>query len=362
MEQAAIADIRRSSWRPAIPASNRTYPMNCWWVAAFSDEIGSDLLGRWILDTPVLLYRTEDGHAVALEDRCPHRGTPLSLGCRKGDAVQCGYHGFTFDTDGACIDVPSMKAPPRAVQVRSFPIIEHPPFLWIYLGDPDALDRTPPPPTVPSFTDDRHAMVKGRTDMAGNFMLLKENVLDLTHFGYVHKASFEISDWMDPPKTRVDGDIVYFEQEFERTALPPLYAGALGLPAGTLYNRYEHGCFASPALQIAYVEFHDPDLPARQDPTGTFVVVHATTPINDREMLYFWVLTRDHGTSPELMHYLKDLTEIGFAEDQRVIEAVQAMANRDPLARERKEISVPADAAGVLARRALQRWMERETG
>jgi phenylpropionate dioxygenase-like ring-hydroxylating dioxygenase large terminal subunit len=64
-------------------ARTRNYPYNCWWVAAFGSEIGRSLLGRWLLDTPVVLFRREDGTVAALaalEDRCPHRQAPL---CRR---------------------------------------------------------------------------------------------------------------------------------------------------------------------------------------------------------------------------------------------------------------------------------------
>jgi phenylpropionate dioxygenase-like ring-hydroxylating dioxygenase large terminal subunit len=116
-------------WKPATDPATRNYPYNCWWVAAFSDEVSRDMLGRWLVDTPVLLYRREDGTAVALENRCPHRGAPLTLGCLKGDDVQCGYHGFRFAADGTCIDVPSMKVPPASARVRSFPLIEQAPYV-----------------------------------------------------------------------------------------------------------------------------------------------------------------------------------------------------------------------------------------
>src|SRR3546814_2311357 len=59
------------------------YPRNQWYVAAFSREVQSGSpLRRVLLDTPVLLYRTEAGQPVALYDRCPHRGAPLSNGKR----------------------------------------------------------------------------------------------------------------------------------------------------------------------------------------------------------------------------------------------------------------------------------------
>lgn len=67
-----MLEVTRSDkhkWNPPVPAAKRNYPMNCWWVAALSDEVNQNLLGRWLLDTPVLLYRTEDGRAVAIPSR-----------------------------------------------------------------------------------------------------------------------------------------------------------------------------------------------------------------------------------------------------------------------------------------------------
>ena len=78
---------------------------NCWYVAAWASEITRAPLARMFLGEPVLLYRREDGTAVALEDRCCHRNVPLSLGRITGDAVRCGYHGMTFGPDG----VPAMS-------------------------------------------------------------------------------------------------------------------------------------------------------------------------------------------------------------------------------------------------------------
>lgn len=49
------AESKPEKWTAPTPASKRNYPMNCWWVAAFADEVGEALLGRWLLDTPVLL-------------------------------------------------------------------------------------------------------------------------------------------------------------------------------------------------------------------------------------------------------------------------------------------------------------------
>src|ERR1700733_10105608 len=88
------------------------YPLNQWWVAATSDEVGRTLLPRWLLDKPILLYRTESGSAVALDDRCPHRWAPLSSGYLAGDNVVCGYHGFEFGPTGQCVKIPTPASIP----------------------------------------------------------------------------------------------------------------------------------------------------------------------------------------------------------------------------------------------------------
>jgi vanillate O-demethylase monooxygenase subunit len=334
-------------WVPPTPASTRNYPHNCWWVAALSEEVGQTPFDRWLLDMPVLLYRKEDGHAVALEGRCPHRGAPLAFGCRKGDAIQCGYHGFTFAPTGECVKVPSIKT---AV-----------PPIRMYLGDPQVIDSVPPPLTLDWTVDPSFAVVSGRMDIKANYMLLKENVLDLTHFGFVHANTFKITDWIDPPQVDVTGDIVTYRQHFERSPLPPPFAEPLKLPAGTPFNRENYGSFISPALQIAAVDFIAPD---REDPaaiSGKFRIAHATTPIDATRMHYFYLLARDHGNTPEEMQTLAQLSRIGFAEDEKMIEGVQHVLSRDPRPQKSWEVSVKTDTAGVQARRAVDRWMQRET-
>ena len=69
---------------------------NAWYVAAWTHEIEPGRIhARTIIDQPLVLYRTTDG-IVALEDRCPHRFAPLSLGRLEGDALRCMYHGLKF--------------------------------------------------------------------------------------------------------------------------------------------------------------------------------------------------------------------------------------------------------------------------
>jgi phenylpropionate dioxygenase-like ring-hydroxylating dioxygenase large terminal subunit len=350
-------DAAGERWTAPVPVEARNYPYHCWWVAGLSSEVGRTLLGRWLLDTPVLLYRREDGTAVALENRCPHRGAPLSLGCLKGDDVQCGYHGFLYGSDGACRNVPSMKAPLPAARLRSFALVEQPPYLWIWLGDPARITDAPPPPRIDWTGDPAFARIEGRMDVAANYLLLKENVLDLTHFGFVHATTFRITDWVDPPRFSSDRDSTGYRQEFRRSPLPGVFAEPLGLAPGTPWNRDNHGSFVSPALQVAAVDLIDPQSGSL---AGRFRVSHATTPIDAGHMHYFWAAGRDFGTDAQSMAALEALTKQGFAEDEAMLEAIQALQQRDPRGAAAPEVSVRMDTAGVQARRIVARWMERD--
>lgn len=339
-------------------SDRRNYPLNCWWVAAFADEVGRAPMSRWLLDTPVVLYRTEAGKIVALEDRCPHRQAPLSMGSIQGDAIECGYHGFQFGADGRCVRVPSMSSPPP-IRVQTYPVREEGPLVWIYLGDRDRIDDVPPPPEFPWMTDPSYAIRKGTMHIAANYLLLKENVLDLTHLGYVHAASFQITDWVNPPIVTTEGDTVEYRQEFVRSPLAPGYALSLGLEPGTPWNRVGTGKSISPASHESMVAFFDPDNP--QHCNGRNYFAHLATPIDMRSMHYFYVVGRNFGRDDDLMDKFAEILVHGFKEDEAVLMKVQEMLSRTPRRGSTGERSVKADAAGIEARRAVERWMARET-
>ena len=88
-------------------------PRNAWYPLTWSRNVTRKLAAQRVLGIDLVVYRTESGDAVALDDVCPHRLAPLSMGKLKGDAVECGYHGMTFAADGRCIRIPGQKGDPR---------------------------------------------------------------------------------------------------------------------------------------------------------------------------------------------------------------------------------------------------------
>ena len=118
---------------------------NCWYVAAWDHELDGKLLARTILEQPVLLYRGESGAAVALDNRCCHRGALLSNGRREGDCVRCMYHGLKFDPTGKCMQIPGQDNMPAKLGVRSYPVVERDHLVWIWMGDPAKADPVDDP-------------------------------------------------------------------------------------------------------------------------------------------------------------------------------------------------------------------------
>jgi nitrite reductase/ring-hydroxylating ferredoxin subunit len=78
------------------------------------------ILSAFDLALLLVFFRGTDGGAAALQDRCCHRGAPLSLGRVKDNLLQCGYHGMCFDAGGQCVLVPGQSSIPPAARVRSY--------------------------------------------------------------------------------------------------------------------------------------------------------------------------------------------------------------------------------------------------
>src|SRR5215469_11599016 len=153
---------------------------NCWYVAGWASEVPQDtFFSRTLLSIPVVLWRKqEDGKVIAFEDRCCHRGAPLSKGRREGDCVRCMYHGLKFDATGACVEVPGQDRIPPRMKVKSFPVVERHKWLWIWMGDPAKAD----PSLIPDtrwLDDPAWASLEGYTHYETNYILIADNLLDL---------------------------------------------------------------------------------------------------------------------------------------------------------------------------------------
>lgn len=125
-----------------------------WWAVARSEDVNSDKpINVDIGDQPIVLWRDQQGVVRALEDRCPHRRTPLSLGCVLDNGmIQCGYHGWTYDgKTGHLKDIPNLKSKtkfPPIYRAAAFAVSEGAGFIRVCL-DSKASAPAPIADTLP---------------------------------------------------------------------------------------------------------------------------------------------------------------------------------------------------------------------
>jgi vanillate O-demethylase monooxygenase subunit len=333
------------------------YPFNCWYVAATSDEIDATPLARRLLDTPVVLYRTDSRDVVAMADRCLHRAYPLSAGRVEGDRLVCGYHGFAYDPSGSCVDVPSQDNVPPGARVRTFPIYERAPFVWIWLGQPGAaVLRTPP--ATPWFTDPAWARHGEQLHAGANYLLLHEHYLDLTNVFAMHTAN--VPPGMERLPSLDEVEVSEMSVGYTRV-LPPARladweAEATGLPRSPEYRRREQGTFVSPALHVQRWVIETDD-------TGSFeqMRIHGFTPETPTTTHMFLQIAHNYATdrtvvSEHLRTVFLDMTR----RDVAVLELVQRQLTEG--GGPRREVNVKADRAALRARRVAQAMVAEEAG
>ena len=210
-------------------------------------DVGREPLGRRVLGTGVVLFRTTDGTAVALEDRCAHRPYPLSLGRVDGDRIVSGYTGFAYDARGFCVHVPTQSEIPVGARVRAFPVHEDGAFVWVWLGEP-ALAGLRRPPATPWLNDPEWATLGDEWETDADLLLLHENFADITHVAVVdpYIAPPVLRNSPPPLEVEVTETTVSFSRTYQPAPIPQWQAELLGLPADAEHVQREQGAFVTP--------------------------------------------------------------------------------------------------------------------
>ncbi len=192
---------------PAIPtgdaggglAALRAY----WHPVAWSEEVGATPVATSLLGERLLLWRLE-GAVVTAADRCPHRGTQLSLG-KLGDSgtITCPYHGWEFAASGACVRIPQLapgKPIPSRIGLATYATKERAGIVWVALEEPVG-----PVPDFPEWEDPSYRHVRcDRYTWATSAGRMVENFTDFGHLGYLHDGLLGSIDDLVVPDHRVE--------------------------------------------------------------------------------------------------------------------------------------------------------------
>lgn len=341
--------------------ADETTPLirNCWYVAAFSSDLTpGKLLARRLLDANVVLYRTEAGIA-ALHDRCAHRSLPLSDGYIEDGKVVCGYHGFRYDTKGTCVYVPSQpERCPGGIAVRSFPVVEHSPHVWIWMGDPSLADPQKIPGAPWMRDSDEWAGSHGYMHVKANYVFLHENLLDLSHLSYLHAKTFGTPDYAGAPFDIQTGDGAFIVQRtVAPTRLPPVYAEPTGM-TGVDAARIVTSTYVSPALSYTELLLRNLELPEEKRRDYHLKTAQIITPESDGTLHYHFTVVRDFALHDQTMsEFILSSIKAAFDEDVYALERITQVRLDEPVFHER---SVAADRAGVAMRKHLKKLAEQE--
>ncbi|MEW6155289.1 MAG: aromatic ring-hydroxylating dioxygenase subunit alpha [Actinomycetota bacterium] len=287
-----------------------------WYVACLSRDLGG---GRWtglaraqrplartVAGTPLALFRDGRGRAVALVDRCPHRNVPLSCGTVGDGLLQCCYHGWRFDGDGACREVPGLtgdRPDRRGRRATPLPTAEHDGFVWARTGPVPGTGGTVGGPTGTGTGDngtgdngtgdaDAHGpyrfpyvgqagystVYKHKRFAAGLHACL-ENTLDVPHTAFLHGGLFRGGRPPTEIEVVVRQTAAGVEAEYVGEPRPEGLAGRILAPEGGVVSHVDR--FVLPS--IAQVEYRLGE--------NHLINTAAFTPVGERETVMHAAIT-----------------------------------------------------------------------
>lgn len=346
------------------------YIRNAWYVAAFSSEVGRTPLARTYLEEPVVLYRTEAGQVVAMLDACPHRTLPLSLGKLVGDRIQCGYHGLEFNEKGHCIYEPETKQPLAWATVRTYPVEERYGWVFIWMGEPELADPAKVPTFHKKMVDENWDTVSGYVLIECGYRMIIDNLLDLSHLGYVHGTSLGNPDFAE--KTEYSeryvehptlGRGVRFDHIVRDAANPEFYAFMDGN-----VDRWTTTEYYAPAhlfIRVGQYPAGTVDLEAEMESADAWEIYHSATPETETTSHDFWAHVREGGVvTGEAAEAIERQIHLVINEDVPVYTAQQRRVTQ--LGKGNVDVqprgSLRADRSLWLARRIINQRLAQENG
>ena len=338
----------------SVGANSSVFLRNAWYVAAISKHVQRKLVPIRLLGTDLVFYRTESGEPVALQDACPHRRLPLSMGRLCGDNVECGYHGLTFNRLGQCTNAPTQDRIPPTAAVRSYPVIDRYGLLWVWMGNAVPADETAIP-AIENYDNPAWHTTGGDTITCNcNYLYLTDNLLDPFHVAWVHRTSFAAEGTEDTPLlTEEFADGLVVSRWIYNCDAPPFYEPLLKFSGRCDRLQHYEVRFPSTAINKG---IYCPAGDGGQDwePTDKsyeMISYNFLTPIDEHSTRYFWLQHRNTDIDDDAVtQQIADGARRAFLEDKTVLEAVhRGIANEKT-----RHINLALDASAVRFRKLLE--------
>jgi len=204
-DDASVLHRRRFTHDVPFEGDNGLFTQS-WFAVAMSYELkAGQVLGRDFLDGRIVLFRGENGRAVAMSAYCPHVGADLSVGDVVGNNVRCAFHHWEYDQSGQCVKTGAGDPAPRNACLFVFPTEERFGIIWVFNGEKPLYDL----PTFP-YPDEDLVMGHPYTPQLLNAdpWVFCANTPDRQHAVFVHKMKYVEDDFDE--KTKYDDFGFYF--------------------------------------------------------------------------------------------------------------------------------------------------------
>lgn len=338
------------------------FQKNAWYVACTPEEIDGKPLGRKICNEQIVFYRGPGGKAVALDDYCPHRGAPLSLGYVQGDNLVCGYHGLEMGCEGKTVAMPGQRVNGFPC-IRSYPVEERYGFIWVWPGEKEKADAALIH-HLPWANDPEWAYGGGLYHFNCDYRLMIDNLMDLTHETYLHPTSIgqpEIEEVA--PTSHIADDSAVTSRFMHNIMAPPFWRAALrgnNLADDVLVDRWQICRFYPPShvlIDVGVAHAGQGGFEADPQHKAGAIVIDFITPETETSTWYFWGMARNFSAdNKELTQQITKNLSVVFKEDLEMLEAQQKNIERT----QRPLLNLNIDGGGMYARRIIDRLIKEE--
>lgn len=162
-----------------------------WHIVLFSQELAiGEVKKLHYFDTDLVAYRGESGKVAILDAHCPHLGANLASGEGRiiGDNIACPFHGWTFNPEGSCVDIPYANSiPEKAKQaLKGWPVLEQFGYITLWYDSENGEPETYLPDIPQWNTEGWGDWTFNRSRIQAKPCDVIENIVDIAHFPHVH--------------------------------------------------------------------------------------------------------------------------------------------------------------------------------
>ena len=143
-----------------------------------------------VMGEELVAFRDTGGRVGLVEAHCAHRGANLFFGRNEERGIRCIYHGWKYDVEGKCIDMPNVEPDvgyQGKISIQAYPTREFGDMVWAYLGPRELMPRGVPQLEAGLLPASQRYVTKRLQQC--NWAQSMEGALDTAHFSFLHMPS-----------------------------------------------------------------------------------------------------------------------------------------------------------------------------